>query len=244
MKKFGLILSMFAVVFRLTACGWVTNSEEWIVNNWNEMSEVNGSFDSSGWQEELADTKNSFDEYQLNFYLISADPEGNEVVMDMDVFHKGDKTLYVINEMPSIPDSPIDTYKTLMLWGDTYVEMWVKWEKSWFKAEGMEETQLDNQFFDLEEMQAELEAEADDVKKEKINGKNMTCYYHTDEEEEGKACTYDGIFAYAESSMLDGSEIETVMEVSDYKKSVKDSVFEKPTDVRDMVELMELMMGG
>lgn len=113
-----------------------------------------------------------------------------------------------------------------------------------FKAEGVEATQLDNQLFDLEQMQAQLEADADAVKEESVGKRKMTCYYQTVDGQKGKACTYDGIFAYAESVTLDGSDIKTVMEVSDYKKSVDDGLFGKPTDVRDMMELMEMVLGG
>jgi hypothetical protein len=231
---------MGLVVFGLTACGKDSDTT-------NETATTSGTVVDN--QEVAVDDSTttdgtiSFDEYQLNFYLNSTDLSGNQLIMDMDVYQKGDKALYVINKMPETPESPIKTLKTLIIGDVNYVNMEVNGKAMWFKAEGLDATQLDAQLFDLGKMQTELEATADQSKDETIDGKKMTCYYKNDGTEDGKACTYKGVFTYAESKMLDGSDISTIMKVSNFKDNVDDKVFAEPTDAKDMVELMG-MLGG
>jgi hypothetical protein len=240
-KKWLLICSFGLFISGLSGC---SNATEQTHENTNTEIIIDTHIEDIDTSMEIeTESMDYFGEYQLNFYLVSTDPEGNKMEVDMDIYHKGENSRYIINQMPTIPDSPLQTYETLVLWDTTYVKMWVNDQKIWFKAEGVEATQLDDQLFDLEEVQAELTADADDIKQEKIDSKTMTCYYRNDGVQNGKACIWDGIFTYAESITLDGSEIKTVMNISDYKKTVDDQIFAKPTDVRDMVELMEMMLG-
>lgn len=234
MKKILGLFMMFTVVFGLAACGNknVDTDNVDTVETSNENIETN----TNG-------TTLDLKEYQLNFHLVSSDVDGNEMVMDMDVYQKGNKALYIINEMPEMPDSPIKTLQTLIIDDTSYVQMEVNGESSWFKSEGLDQTQLSDQLFDLEDVQAELEKDADSKQDETIDGKKMTCYYKNDGTQDGKACTYKGIFTYAETTMLDGSDINTIMTVSNYSEKVKDSIFVEPTDAKDMMELMNMMMG-
>ncbi len=233
---------MLWFVVSLSACGSKDQNADDQGNTSGNVV-VNNDVDTNMVDTDDADIKTDLDEYQLNFDLVSTDKDGKEMHVNMDVYQKGDKVLYVMNEMPVEQDMPIITHKSLTTNGKNYVQMEVKGTTNWFVAQGVDQTALADQMFNLKKMQSELTKDAKKVTHEKIDGKKMTCYYRNDGIEEGKACTYKGVFAYAESDMLDGSKIHTVMKITNYKEKVKDSIFDEPTDAKDMTELMG-MMGG
>ncbi len=77
-----------------------------------------------------------------------------------------------------------------------------------------------------------------DTKKEKINGKKMTCYYIDDVVGgKGKSCLYKWVFAYGE--FTENGIVDTV-KVTDYDDSVKDSIFEIPA-AEDIIGAQEMM---
>lgn len=228
---------MFGFVLSLAACGNKDAKTHTTDENVNTGNVAVANVDTTGNTTPDA----NFDEYQLNFDLTSSDASGNDMAMNMDVFQKGNKVLYVMNKMPVTDKAPFVTRKSLTTNGKNYIEIEMNGETNWFVAEGVDQSLLDQQMFNLGQMQEELKKDADSVKKETIDGKKMVCYYKNDGTQDGKACTYKGIFAYAEAVMLDGTNVKTVMKVSNYKDSVKDSVFKEPKDAKNMTELMGMM---
>jgi len=177
-------------------------------------------------------------EYQLKI-SIQADNNGEKQKIVMQIFQKNDKALYIMEDMPNISESPVQPLRSLLVGPDMYTQMRISGEDIRFKAEGEGMGLSMQDFFDLEQIQTDMEAEADNKKEEKINGKKMICYYK--DGEEGKACTYKGIFAYWEATDPE-TGASTIMEVSDYDTNVNEDVFEIPTDAKDMAELATYMM--
>ena len=226
-------MSMGIVLFGLTACGGNT-VESWDTANTGHETE---SLDISGWAN-TTDTDALFYEYQAHMLINSSDPYDSTMVIDVNIYKKGDNYRYVINEMPSMSPT-LNTLEILKVWDNNYALMASNGEEFWLKAGDMEATAMNEATFDLASMQAGLEDEASDVKEETIDGKKLTCYYLRDETTDWKACLDDGVMVYAESNMLDETEIHTVIRVEDFKDKVSDNVFVEPKDARDMMEVLE-----
>jgi len=165
----------------------------------------------------------SLDEYQLHFQLNSSDPSGLEFVVEMDVYRKQNNIRYIIHKMPQLPDVPFAIEELMVKDGKYYSKISADGEAFWTMTN--EGAGMMDAFFDLETAQESLSEASYQTQDELIDGMMMTCYYKKDESESGKACTHQGIFAYAESEMLDGSDIKTVMKVSEFQRSVSDGVF-------------------
>jgi len=230
MKKLLLALVLFWGVTMLAACGTPNTNDN------NQEIVDNQETDT----QEITDEVNVDDlgEYQFTFILKSDGEWESAYNMEMEIYQKGSKALYVIKAMPGMEDIPFQPKKTLIVDGTTYSEIEVNGEATWFKAGEDMGGMTPGDMFDLKSIQNELETTADSSKKETINGKKMICYYA--EGEDGKACTYKGVFRYGEATNpADGSKIFS--EVVDFKTKVDDKIFKIPTNVKDMSELVNMM---
>ena len=181
-------------------------------------------------QEEVIADRN---EYQFEFVVKWAD--GFE--MSSKVYKKWDKSMTEYFSMIMEEDMPFIPKKSLIVDGTAYQEVEKDGKTFRFSMPGMEG---EEDMFNLKEMSTVDKNLVVDTKKEKINGKKMTCYYIDDVVEgKGKSCLYKGIFAYGEFS--ENGVMDSV-EISDYSDKVKDSIFAIPAadDILGAQDMMQL----
>lgn len=233
MKKVLSVLFVLLLSVTLVGCFSKKDTDETLKNVVVEN-------DTTG---EVADEvagEEKFSEYQLKVSIVSTDADGNEYAVKTKMYKKGDKSLYVIDEMTGPEELPFKPNKNLLIGTDLYTSIDMSGETMWFKAPGVQQEAAN--MFDLEDMQESLvnSEEVEKTEEEEIDGETMTCYYMKNST--GKACLKDGIFAYGEDTDP-VSGMSSVIKVSDYSTSVDDSVFEVPSDeeVKDMSEFMAMM---
>ena len=173
------------------------------------------------------------DEYQFKFTIRGDD--GSRI--SSKVYKKWENSMIEFIDTVVEEDMPFVPKKSLIVDGVVYSEVEKDGETFRFSMPGMDE-----EIFNLEEMSTIDMSMVVDTKKEKINGKKMTCYYMDDAlEGKGKSCLYKWVFAYGE--FVEDGVVNTI-EITDYDDSVKSSVFEIPADAnilgfQDMMELFQ-----
>ena len=222
MKKLTILtLLMLSMWIVLTGC---TNDADDV-----SIDGVNADVVVTDVEEEITDR----DEYQFKFTIKGAD--GFE--MSSKVYKKGDNSMTdfikmvweIDEEMPFIPK------KTLTVDGTTYQQVEKDGDIFWFSIPG-EYSEAD--VFNLKEMSTIDKSMVVDTKNEKINGKEMICYYIDNVEAgNGKSCLDGGVFAYGEYS--ENGVMDTIV-IDDYDDSVKDSMFDAP-DAEDVLSTQDMM---
>lgn len=243
MKKVLSLLLAMVMVVGLTGCfdkdaddTPPTPSAQENTNKGTDAGKVEDTWDQQ-------DVANKYSEYQLHVDITSTDGSGNVYAVKTQMYKKGDKSLYIIEEMTGPEVLPFKPTQNLLVGSDLYTNIEMDGKSMWFKAPNVQQQSAD--MFDLEDMQESL-INSDEVEKteeEEIEGEQMTCYYMKGTS--GKACMKDGIFAYGED-MDPTSGMKSVIKVTDYSKNVDDSVFKVPSDdeVKDMSEFMQMMMAA
>lgn len=221
MKKLTVLtLLMLSMWFVLTGCATNTDTaenEDVVVNDVQEEPEV------------VADRN----EYQFKFTIKWAD--GFE--MSSNVYKKWDKSMteFITMKGNDAEQMPFIPKKAVTVDGTTYQQVEKDGKTSWFSMPG---EYGEDDMFNLKEMSTVDMSMVVDTKKEKINGKKMTCYYINDAVAwEGKSCLYKWVFAYGEFTE-DG--VADTIEVTDYDDSVKDSIFKVP-NAEEVLTTQEMM---
>ncbi len=223
MKKLTILtLLMLSMGIVLTGCTTNNDSAEDVDTDVVVKEDV---------QEQVADRN----EYQFEFTVKWAD--GFE--MSSKVYKKGNNSMTEFLKMVWADDEemPFVPVKMLTVDGKTYEQVEKDGKTFWFSIPGVN---AEDEMFNLREMSMIDKSMVIDTKKEKINGKKMTCYYTNDAEVwEGKWCLYKGVFAYGE--YMEDGVLDTI-EITNYDDSVKSSIFKAPAedDVLSTQDMMQL----
>jgi len=183
-------------------------------------------------EEEIADRK----EYQFE---VSMKVE-NEMNMKMKIYKKGDNSLMEMVKMEILGNEeqmPFDMKKIITTTDKTYQQVEKNGETYRFELPNMG----NNEMFNLKEMSQVDMSIVKETKNEKINGVKMKCYYIDDMEEgKGKACLLNNVFMYGEFNNEESGN--SVIEITNYKKKVNNSVFDLPKEdeIRSSQDMMML----
>ncbi len=233
MKNFIKILLVALLLLSITSC-WKKN------DNINDT--INNNKSDSNKKIVVDNNKNKtpvvedWKEYSFKLSVKSSLWMENEATY----YKKWENQLIVINKLiaPDVEKLPIKMMQILSVDKNIYQQMKVNDKIYWTKVNPNEGWWQTN-FFNLKELSNVPKEQIKETKKEKINWKNMTCYYFDDKSGKWKWCLYKWIFMYGENESSKWEK--TTMVITEYNESVKDSIFKVPkeSEITSMMELSQ-----
>ncbi len=157
-------------------------------------------------------------------------------------YKKWDNQLIVIEKLiaPELEKMPIKIKRMLSVDKNIYQKMVISWKEYRTKTNA-NEMWWQTSFFNLKEVSKVPKDQIKETKEEKINGKDMTCYYFDDESWKGKGCLYKWIFMYWEN--IGANWEQTTMVITDYNEKVDNNIFKTPeeSEITSMTEISTII---